>query len=161
MTVQASIIVDFGALEEGGHLSAELDSEKNSSKTTFLQGDAVYFRVYASCEYDIRLTSGSAVKEDTVISDTIHETASFILSSSFATGKLIKDGTLDAAPVWYGNNLGDIKKTGHTQIALVNDIDDPLGICKISYNTEYDLWKLTPPASMPSEYAILILISAT
>jgi len=44
MSVTASIVIDFGALENGAHIAAELDENKNGGKTTFLAGDVVYFR---------------------------------------------------------------------------------------------------------------------
>ncbi len=159
MSVQASIIVDFGASGEGKYLFAELDQEKNGNKTIFSQGDNVYFRIYADCAYSVGTTSGAVVQEETIETGIINEVASFINSDQFSVTKKIKDGTLVTSPTWFGTDLGAIQKFNNTTIALVTENADPLGVCKIEYKSEYDLWKLTPPASIPEEYAIIILIT--
>ena len=80
-------------------------------------------------------------------------------SNQFQVAKQVKDGTLVAEPTWFGSNLGTIKKINDITIGLEINIDNALGICKIEYQSEYDLWKLTPPANIPDEYAIVILIT--
>lgn len=159
MSVQASIVIDFGASAAGKYLFAELDAEKNSNKTSFSQGDNVYFRVYADCLYTISVTSGGVVQEETIESGAIQELASFINSNQFEVTKKIKDNTLVETPDWFGADLGNIQKINNTTISLVTVQDNPLGICKIEYKSEYDLWKLTPPGSIPEEYAIIVLIT--
>ena len=159
MSVQTSIVIDFGASGENKFLFAELDNEKNGSKTTFRQGDDVYFKIYADCAYSVRVTAGSALLEETIETDIINETASFINNNQFTVTKKIKTGTLASSPTWYGTNLGNIQKIDNTIISLVTETTDLLGVCKIEYKSEYDLWKLSSPVNIPDEYAIIILIT--
>lgn len=160
MTIQASIIVDFGAAEEGKFIAAELDAEKNGNKSNFVQGDSVYFRVYSNCAYAVTKTSGTVILVENTETDFLTEVATFVNSNQYTTTKKIKDGTLEVTPVWYGNNLGTLKKTDNTVVSLVNIVDNPLGVCKIRYKSEYDLWMLNAPSSIPDEYSVVILISS-
>jgi hypothetical protein len=159
MSVTASIVIDFGALENGAHIAAELDENKNGGKTTFLAGDVVYFRVYADIAYAITPTSGDVVKAlSSVESETIGEILAFVKTKQAGVQKKIKPGTLSWT--WYGNNPGNLLKTGATEVTIDTALEAPLAVGKVEYKSEYDLWTLTPPAGMASEYAILILVTS-
>ena len=159
MAVTASIVINFETNEQTSYLAVELDSDKNSGKTTFRQGDEIYFKVYSDVSYSIDVTSGAVVQEETLTETAdIKETLSFIKTKKATVQKKIKDNSI--SQVWYGDVIGDLIKTGSLTVEIDTAELEPFGICKITYRSEYDLWKLVPPAGMPDEYAIIILITA-
>ena len=154
--ITASIVVDFGFLNADGHIMAELDAEKNMDKTSFAAGEDVYFRVYADLNYGVSSTAGRVIKQETKTeTDTITELVSFLEVQTTTAQKLIKIGS--ESITWYGNDGGAITQTGTTQISVVTP---ELLIGSLEYKSEYDLWKLSPPASMSDPFSILILIKA-
>lgn len=162
MGAQATLVIDFGAAGIDAILEAELDSDKNLGKTSFNSGDVVFFRVYSDVPYTIETTSGIVSEEGANPEQEAvdAEILNFVGEKSVDTGKLIRDGS-PLIVTWYGTVLGTLTKTGSKQLTVDTALTDILGICKVEYQTEYDVWRLTPPGGMPEEYAILVLIKAT
>ena len=159
MAVTASIVINFETNEQTSYLVVELDSEKNLGKTTFRSGDEIYFRVFSDISYLVDVTDGSAIKEESSVElADIKETLSFVKTKKATVQKKIKGSSI--SQTWYGTNLGNLIKTGTVNVEIDTAEDEPLGVCEITYKSEYDLWKLVPPAGMPDEYAIIILITA-
>ena len=159
MAVTASIVVNFEKSDASSYLVVELDSDKNLGKTTFRQGDEIYFRVFSDISYSVDVTDGSAIKEESSVElADIKETLSFVKTKKATVQKKIKGSSI--SQTWYGTNLGNLVKTGTVNVEIDTAEDEPLGVCEITYKSEYDLWKLVPPAGMPDEYAIIILITA-
>lgn len=153
----ATIVVDFGALVVDFHLSAELDNDLNGGKSSFQTTDAVYFRVYAGGEYSVAVTAGTVQKtqaKKAVAADP--EVVNFIHGEPGSVTKPIKTITRS---LWLGNALGSISKIGDTSVKASGASKTNIGVAQVSYDTEYDVWKLTPPASAPSVFAILIVIT--
>ena len=160
MSVTASIVVDFSAIGGADSLRAELDNERNNGKTSFQPGDQVYFRVYKGegiSSYTVKKTAGGVSKIESDETETVKETLQFINESIASVSKPVK--TPPAISVdWYGTDLGTLSKAGDSAVKASGGGDGKIGICEAEYTTEYDVWLLTPPSGMPSEYAILIVI---
>lgn len=161
MGAQATLVIDFGAVADSAVLEAELDIEKNLGKTNFNPGDVVFFKVYSDVPYTIETTSGivseEGVNPEQKAADA--EILNFVGEKSVDTGRLIRNGS-PLTVTWYGTVLGTLSKTGSKQLTVTTIEENILGICKVEYQTEYDVWRLTPPGGMPEDYAILILIKA-
>ena len=159
MAVTASIVINFEKSDASSYLTVELDSEKNQGKTAFRQGDNIYFKVYSDVSYSIYVTSGSVVKEEALTeSADIKEVLSFIKTKTASVQKKVLGNSI--SQVWYGDNIGDLFKTGVTSVEIDTVEDEPIGVCEITYRSEYDVWRLIPPDGMPDDYAIVILITA-
>lgn len=161
MGAQATLVIDFGVAGADAVLEAELDTDRNLGKTNFNAGDVVFFRVFSDVSYTVSVTSGIVSKENTIPEQEVveDETITFVAEKSATSVKLIRNGS-PITVVWYGTVLGVITKTRSKQFTVATNVEDILGICKIDYQTEYDVWRLTPPGGMPEDYAILILIKA-
>ena len=159
MAVTASIVINFEKTDETSYLAVELDSEKNLGKTTFRQGDDIFFKVYSDIDYSIDVTSGTVVQtESDTESAEIKETLSFIKTKYATVQKKVLGNSI--SQVWYGSTLGDLFKSGVVSVEIDTAEAEPVGVCEITYKSEYDLWRLVPPAGMPDDYAIVILITA-
>jgi len=77
-----------------------------------------------------------------------------------STSKKVKAGA-SISVTWYGNNLGTLSRSALNQVKASSGSATTIGVGKVSYDTEFDRWKLTPPSGMPTEYAIIVLITVT
>jgi len=159
MATTASLVVNFGG-DDSDILTAELDSDRNNSKTTFQAGESVYFKVYHTVPYTVSCSSGvaSLVATDEVATIT-SEIVSFVKSAYASVDKFLN---ALLSYTWFdagnGNNYGAITASGNTEVKAAAADKDSLGVATINYQTKYDVWKLTPPIGMSSVYAILVYI---
>ena len=157
-TATASFVIDFGAAGADVLLAAELDEVRNSGKTSFQAGDTVYFRVYHNTPYSVLSTDGTTSK---VISnergEIPAEIVQFVHSKQADVSKKVY---ILGAYTWFGFNLGALSAVGGTKISASLATELNFGVCKVSYTTEYDVWRLQAPVNMPTEYAILVLVIA-
>ncbi|RKZ94023.1 MAG: hypothetical protein DRQ46_10615 [Gammaproteobacteria bacterium] len=170
MGASATFVIDFGSIEDA-YLVAELDEIKNGGKTSFVKGDSVHFRISADVDYEIETSAGlvsNPISKDNLNSPVDepveNEVLTFVKGESPGTSKYIKPTVPveDAitAETWYGNNLGQIRPTGTTNVQAANADTETLGIASITYVTEYYEHELTAPASMTDVYHILVYIKA-
>ena len=157
--VTTTLVIEFGDTEQGS-ISAALDSDRNNGRATFSSGDSVYFRVWAESPYTITASSGSVVKIVNKESETITGEVVTFANSNLGNAQFFVDRIKDTQ--WLGNNLGTITPSKYNNIYVPNVPGvKPLGAALISYDTSYDVWKLTAPTFSGSKYAIVVLITAT
>ena len=166
MAVTASLVINFGDLDEKNViLEAEINEIDNESKTSFVAGDEVKFRIYHSGSYTVDQTAGSCTLNETDViqnvlewNDNKLEQVSFAFSATASTDKLIhqfRSGT------WIGRELGILKKSGYNEIS--GGSATSIGVAEINYDTIYDLWTFSSPATVngSTTYTVVIGITAT
>lgn len=161
MSIKASLVIDFGALDsEEALVAAELDAEMNNGKTQFSAGDQIYFKVYTEENYEVHVTSGSVLKTDTSESESIEkELLTFIGEARASAQKLVK--AIDSF-TWFGTELGTITRVGSPKVQDVkaaNGGEGQYGVCHINYTSEFDRWMLQAPVGISTPYAILVVIA--
>lgn len=162
--VTASLEINFGGITDA-YLSAEINSEDNDGKTSYVAGDEVYFRIYHSGNYTVASTAGSCALETANITANIktltdgntEEVVKFAFSATASTDKLI---TNFISYTWMGTALGVIKKSGYNEVS--GGTATGIGVAKIDYDTTYDLWKFSSPATVngSTDYSVVIGITA-
>lgn len=173
MAVTASLAINFGDTKDI-FLEAEILDADNEGKTSFVAGDTVYFRVYCSGSYNTPVpTIGSVSSESTgnianiksYNDEGVAEDVTFTFSGTASTNKLIYGDIISYD--WIGTQLSEIKKSGFNEVSGgLNPITkkaDKCGVAKIDYNTIYDLWAYSSPATVggSSTYSVVIGITAT
>lgn len=161
MSTTATLVIDYGS-DDTAFLVAELDTDRNNDKSSFQIGDTVFFKVYHSGAYTVEASSGSVtsieIDETKVIEG---ETISFVQSKTVGVSKKCIGIT---NTIWQdaggGNNYGTIAPVDHNMVAADGADNNSLGMAKIDYTTEYDVWAINCPVGAPADYAILILIKA-
>ncbi len=171
MTVVASIVIDF-ASASSSYLTAEINSDDNNDKTTFIAGDPVYFRVAAEAAYSCFSSDGhitlmstdNYIEEENLLSFT--EDAVVEDNSSYTKSLSGLIHSIDSY-VWYGVDYGLITQVEANTVQcnggvldIFPDSEHP-GVCKLNYTHKYDLLKLNAPPGMSEEYAIVIVIKNT
>ena len=161
MSTTATLIIDYGS-DDSAFLVAELDSERNNDKSSFQVGDTVFFKVYHSGIYTVRASSGSVTSIAIDETDTIEDEV--ITFNQSKTTNVQKKCIGVTNTIWQdaggGNNYGAIAPVSHNMVAANGADNDSLGIAKIDYTTEYDVWAINCPVGAPADYAILVLIKA-
>ena len=166
MAITTSLVINFSDENNDENddgesdvlLDAEINAIDNDDKTNFTAGDIVYFRIYHSSGYIVTQTAGSTVLSQSNRTTTIiDEEIQFAFSTTASTDKLIT--TLDSF-YWIGNNLGTIIKSNDNEVAC--EVENDIGIAKITYQTKYDLWAFNSPASINGSvnYSVIIGITA-
>lgn len=170
MAVTASLVVNFGDVTDA-FLEAEVNEADNEGKTSFVAGDEVFFRIYNSGTYEVIQSAGSTSLESSnnVINiaelneEGSLEYVTFAFSGTASTDKYIHAFN---SGNWIGTQLSEIKKSGFNEISgglnPVTKKADKVGVAKVDYDTKYDLWKLTSPATLDgsTNYSIVIGITA-
>ena len=155
MATTASILVSFGG-DENQLLEAALDGPRNGNRTTFGQGESVYFRVYHTIDYTVTPSSGTCSLEVSNESeDLVGEILSFIGNAVATVSKYI---TALTSQSWFdhdsGNNYGTLSIVGPKSIKAETADTDSVGVAIVNYTSAYDVWKLTPPINAPVDYHI-------
>jgi len=157
MAVTASLVINFGDLDDA-FLAAEINSDDNEGKTTYLAGDTVKFRIYHSCGYTVTQTAGSTVQLSTDVAESItKEIITFAFTETGSTEKFIV-GSLTG--VWMGTPLGTIKQAGHNSVSSGGGANS-IGVAEINYASKYDLWEYSSPASINGSVTFTIIIGVT
>jgi hypothetical protein len=157
MSATATFVIDFGGIENA-YLKVTLDSVKNNGKSSFSQGDEVFFRVAADVNYTIETTSG-VINNGTVGKQELitNELLSFIKGEPASVSEKIVN---IVSNTWYGNNLGAITSASITTVQAANADENSLGIASIDYNTDYNEHSIIPPVGMTAIWHILVYIKA-
>jgi len=158
--VKTSIVVQFGA-QKDAYLAAELDDDLNNGRSSFLPGDAVWFRVYSDVSYTVKASSGTVLQSpSTYKSGSEEEVLQFPLEKVASVSKPIVTFT---APIWYGTApphftgaTNGLKILSQTEFQINDDTKPYIG--KVTYTTKYHTWKLTPPTITIPDYSILVVI---
>ena len=156
----ATLVIDFSSVPEGETLQAELDDERNGSRSSFAPGDTVFFRVWASIPYQVEATAGAVSQVEQGVASEVAEVLSFPHTDEASVQYPV---AALGEVTWYGQSLGPLSAPGGTAIRAAQGGPDRIGICKCSYSHRYDVWQLQSP-SIPTgmdEYHVLIVISAT
>lgn len=166
MSVTASIVVQFGKDADAaaqGVLQAEVDSRAASEggrnvTNQFIAGDDVYYLVYKTDNVLAEQFSSAGSVSLVAIEDvTIEEFITFANSNEANTSKPIKSlGSVQ----WYGNNLGSVVSLGGNTIRAGSV---GVGVAKVTYTAEAQVWKLSSPAQLNGEdnFSIVIVIVGT
>jgi len=165
MAVSATIQVQFSADAASNlYIDAEINSDDNNGKTTFLPGDSVYFRVYANVTFATTPTAGTVTTEETGFTEELEDYVTFTEEgdTTDTVSKLIH--TLDSY-TWYPSSggLGTI-----TQADAANEVQcsgspsntNP-GVAKVNYTTTYTLMKLTPPSDFGEGMIVVVVYPAS
>jgi len=159
MATSATFVIDFGSVENA-FLVVELDSVKNSEKTSFQSGDEVFFKIYSNSNYQIEITAGTVTDGLANVEEQItDEVISFVKGDTATTQKKIKI-TSALQTTWFGNNLGTLSIADVNKVRAASADSDSLGIAFLTYTSEYNEHSIVPPESMSSIYRILVYIKA-
>ncbi len=177
-TVNANITISFQSAVSGGDgdgdgdgasavLKLEVNAEDNNDKTSFKFGDTPIYRQYKSSNVTV---DERVVSDDTAIitadgtgtENITDEVVTFSNSLTASTAYPIKTGTL-AVTLKGGNIDGTFTKTGAQEITAAPSVatDYPVGVCLVSYKTDYTKWKLsgvTEPLSWPDDTAYPVIV---
>ncbi|MDD3553212.1 MAG: hypothetical protein PHC35_01640 [Deltaproteobacteria bacterium] len=161
MANYGSITIQFGIVGDAGKISIELDEEMNQGKTQFAYGSKAYFQVYADPGLTVHLikTDGILTNEG-VGTRTFDEQVQFIDSQTAELGKPIR--SIESYQ-WYGQDLGNITKTGIYQIKCAQSPDitqGKIGITKVSYKADFTRYAISVPNKGVPEYPVLIVAVA-
>ncbi len=157
MGATTTLVIDFGGIgSDEDIVQAELDERRNNGKTTFQIGDSVFFRVWSKRNYKIITSSGLVTK---VAAGEVSTVEPEVVYFSMENTTSVRYPVAEIRNItWFGNCPGEISVLPGSSEIKVN-AEKPVGICKITYDTRYDVWKLIPPANMTEDYAILVVIS--
>jgi len=160
MAISASIVVEFKGLdsESNAQLVAEVDSREESegglnTSTSFIGGDSVFILAYQEGLASIQ----SLVSAGTLVSTgsgtrTIEEFVDFVN---------IDEAALQFPPAgglsiqWFGTDLGAVAYLGGGKVrAAISGT----AVAKITYTTNYTIYKLTAPTTINGEADFRILV---
>ena len=150
-----SILVgDEEITEDEDFLYIELDDKRNNNKTTFVCGNNVYFRVYTNIDYEGLISYGSMTLVNQQIEDTVvDDPVIFLDNKPVSVSQFIDEVT---SVSWYGNDLGTVSVSGFKSVVASLADDDNIGLCKLTFKTKYDVWKLVYTLDMPTRFKILL-----
>lgn len=160
--ITTSIVVNFEPGDDGGMLSAEIDSREdgfNKGETSFRPGDSPAFLIYKSSNVSITdmITSyGSLTNLGNGKSDE-SELIAFENTREVAPKKPISS---NFASKWLGNDGGVIQQL-ETNIVVPDKV---VAVAKIDYKSSFDAYRLTGvPQSLNGEttFNIVIYIAGT
>ena len=155
MAASATFVIDFGGIADA-FLTAELDGDRNNSKTSFSKGDTVHFKVSADVNYTIEVSSGLVLNGLKEQEETIEaEILQFIKGEPAGVSRRLISILTN---FWYGNNLGLISPKSQTQVQAANANKDTLGIAAINYITKYNQHSIVPPVDMTDIFHIIVYI---
>jgi hypothetical protein len=164
----ATIRVQFGSPDgsggASGHLSAEVDARSdglNGGRTSFSPGETVHILVYKSNNVAITETicsAGSLTAQGTT-TVTLSDELMFEDTDS-ASLSVPARGGLDTA-VWYGRSLGGLSLQGDK--VTVKAASKGVGVAKVAYQADAQVYALASPASLngESDFSILALIKGS
>jgi len=166
----ATLVVQYGAADKGNVIKAEVDEEKHSSSSQFSPGEEVYFRIYANCNYSITLSdSGSSFSQQaTGKTATIkNKMIEFIQSKTASLSYPYKSGWsfewIGSPPKINGSTLPKPSEPAvdSTEVKIQTSLDEnkilAVGLIN-SYDTKYDLYKLTPGSTISSRDQAKIVV---
>jgi hypothetical protein len=137
------------------YIYIELDPVRNSDKTTFLTTDPVFLRIYSNIDYNVICTAGTITKiKSGEVLAMDEEIVSFIHDEDPELSRPIESIT---SITWMGNNLGTLSEITSTKIRASLAGASSLGIGKVNYKAQYDVWKLTPPVIITDQFNIYVL----
>lgn len=168
--ITANLVVNFSNGTEGDDsvLQAEIDSREegfNSGNTSFTPAQTVYYLVNKTPDVDIVEHLSTAGRIEYVTSITVdQEEALAFAGESEATVRYPIAGAYQSK--WLGIvPPANLVLTGPTRFALQDSAGTPhdgLGMLKVNYSTNFDVYRLTGlPAvlSGESDYSVIIYIS--
>lgn len=162
MTVTATLQVQFQGANKNGLLTAEVDSRPdgyNGGRTTFTFGDEPVFLVRKSPNVTITAIKTS-VGTVTKVADGVTQEEDFLTyynSKSATTAKPIS-GNLEG--VWYGQNLGRIKKGGDNEVVINESAPvTEAGVLGVTYDSNFTAYRLTGvPAKLNGKSAFTVFV---
>lgn len=123
----------------------ELDNERNNDRTSFFPGTEAYVRVYPvpGFDYTVQVSAGQVQRLRTYSEEVENE------EIVVQDGRISTDYPIQAlrSYSWTGRNLGtpELETPGDTELILSSlPFGCPgVGVLTVSYQTEYDLYKVT------------------
>lgn len=158
MANYGSITIQFGVIGDAGKISIELDEEYNQGKTKFPYGSKAYFQVYSDPGLTVRIiqTDGTLSSEG-VGKRSFEEQVQFIESQTAELSKPIRSIT---GHTWYGQDLGNITKTGIYQIKCAQAPDilgGKIGVATVRYDANFSRYAISVANQGVPEYPVLIV----
>ena len=157
ITFSTEILDEDGNTTEG-YLSAELNSEDNNGKSSFLFGDTANYRVYKASNVTLQtpiVSDGSEGPVSSGLTEEIVEVVTFSGSETASTSKYIQ--SLTSAVRLGGRDLGSISKVGPTSVRCsrvsTGPLDPLVGVYKLTYQTSYSLRRLFS-VSQPAGFGV-------
>lgn len=152
--VATTLVIDFGDTEQGS-INAALDSKRNSGRATFLAGDSIYFKIWSEVAYSVQASAGTLQKIATAEVEAIANEILTFQRSALANAQFFVDNI--TASQWFGTNHGNLRVGKYNNVYIDSPTSEtPLGAAMISYNTSYDVWKLTAPSFTGDKFAIVV-----
>ena len=163
MAILASLVVEFDSDAGGAFLEAAFDSEMNedsagNTKSSFVPGDSIYYRVWASMPYVVTVTDGvdNLIEAGKIENDS--GGISWVNAKDSSVSRPVYSG-IPASVYWYGTNGGGITVVPPKTLRLAS-LAVAIGFA--TYQTRFDLRRLTAPSYTPApgqtDYAIIIYI---
>lgn len=158
MGVTTTLVVSFGGAAASALLQAEVDTRPTiegglNAVTTFAAGDPVHYLVY---QYGLKSLSqiasaGSLVKVSNGTRQ-ITETVTFANTAEATVQYPVK--SLDSVE-WVGRSLGAVSSTGGNAL---RSAQAGVAVARITYTTQFEVWRLNSPAQINGKDAFDILI---
>ena len=141
--------------DDGLFLTVEGDDFLNTSNC-LTYGQIYYFRVYHSEGAIITITpsAGTITTIGKNYNRLLAETINFPNTNEASLSKLIHS---IQSYTWYGRDLGSILRTGSTSIKSTTS---GVGVCYISYLTNYDLYSITLSTQSYDSFPVLVYVEA-
>ncbi len=164
----ATIRVQFGSPDgqgtSEGHLSAEVDARPqglNAGKTSFSPGETVYILVYKSDNVSITETICSAGSLSAQGTATVTVTDELMFEETDAASLSVPARAGIGSSVWYGRSLGSL--TLQADKVTVKSAVKGVGVAKVTYEAQAQVYALASPASLNGEtdFSILALIKGS
>lgn len=155
----ATLVVAYRSSDDSKIIKAEIDPEKHSG-SSFAPGSAVYFRVFANCDYEFHLSDNSTVTLDgNGVADIENENIQFVQRKETNIGYPYSSGwsfswwgtpgyTAPSAPA-VNDTLVGINTTANEETLVA--------VGKANYKSNYKRYRLNP-ASSDEGYTVVILI---
>ena len=156
--ITASIVVSFGGADDSeGLLLAELDSELNNDKSSFLPSETAFFLVYKSANvtFDFPKASSGGIIGGNVVTRTIEEQLRFTRPEDAVSLAKVPSGSVTVVR-WYGNS-GDLTFNGR----IASLASGYPAVVDVQYVSEAYSYELIPPSidtDVTPEWPILVFI---
>jgi len=164
----ATIRVQFGSPDgqgtSEGHLSAEVDARPqglNGGKTSFSPGETVFILVYKSDNVSITETICSAGSLSAQGTATVTVTDELMFEETDAASLSVPARAGIGTSVWYGRSLGNLMLQADK--VTVKSAVKGVGVAKITYEAQAEVYALASPAALNGEtdFSILALIKGS
>lgn len=159
--VTTTLLVQFTpASGSGGSLSAQLDDRANglnAGKSSFQPGDPAAFLIFMTDDVTLDSVVTSLPGGLTQLGSGVYSVTETLQFANTDTASLSKPYHGGLTINWFGNDLGSLTPSGTSVKAATSGI----GVCEVTYNSQYVAYQLSSPATLggATTYSILIVVT--